>query len=303
MIKPSLCCISLHLQSHGHKFQTMTFKRFSSLDRSVALQILGERILNNLKVTEKIVQYCCLKNWDYRFSSSLFPLITYEQAQVSLNDLPNIVQINQAFDSLALTIKSSNVRISTHPDQFVVLASENDDAVEKSIKELNFQNWVFDRLNLPQSHESPINIHIQNKNGKLSEVVGRFVKSFDKLDESCKKRLCLENDDKTKMWSVKQLTDIVFPATNTPITFDYLHHKCHSDDLTEEEAFYRCYDTWDTKPLFHYSESRDSDNIRAHADYVGYPIKDYGLDFSCDFELKQKDYAIAQYAQYLQVTL
>ena len=74
-MKPGLCCISLTLKEQNYSFQTMTYKRFSSLPREEALQILGDRILNNLVVTNKTIEFCHKNNWVYRVSSDLFPLI------------------------------------------------------------------------------------------------------------------------------------------------------------------------------------------------------------------------------------
>jgi UV DNA damage repair endonuclease len=56
-----------------------------------------------------------------------------------------------------------------------------------------------------------------------------------------------------------------------------------------------CYDTWQTRPLFHYSESRVGNNPRAHADYAENVFDNYGLEFDVDMELKSKDLAIEKY--------
>ena len=119
-----LCCISLNLQELDPplKFQTMTYKRFSSLDRNESLSILGGRILNNMRVTNATIKYCAENNYCYRLSSDLFPLLTYDQANVSLQDLPNYTAISQAFDDIAYTIQQTNIRISAHPSEFNVLA-------------------------------------------------------------------------------------------------------------------------------------------------------------------------------------
>jgi UV DNA damage repair endonuclease len=60
-----------------------------------------------------------------------------------------------------------------------------------------------------------------------------------------------------------------------------------------------CWDTWQIKPLFHYSESREGNNPRAHADYANVPLDNYGLEFDLDMELKAKDLAIAEYSELL----
>lgn len=295
-----LCCISLDLQELDEpiKFQTMTYKRFSSLPRSEALSILGDRILNNMYATNDIIQHCISNDYCYRISSDLFPLITYDAANIELTDLPNYDDIEYSFDMLEETITSSNIRISVHPSEYNVLASTNSAAVEKTITELNFYSSFMDRIGCPADYRSPMNLHIHNKNGDHDTIIARFLSNYSRLDNNCRSRLVIENDDKVNCWSVKELTEIFHPITNIPITFDYLHHACHPDGLTEEQAIRACYVTWgDYKPLFHYSESRAGNNPRAHADYAHNRFNTYDLDFDIDFELKMKDKAINKFMQ------
>jgi len=118
MIRFGLCCISLKLKEQGYGHQTMTFKRFNSLPREEALETLGDRILNNLITTDKTIQFCSEHSYTYRVSSDIFPLITYDEANVSLEDLPNHDEIQDAFDNLSETISSTSVRVSAHPSEF-----------------------------------------------------------------------------------------------------------------------------------------------------------------------------------------
>lgn len=298
-VKPGLCCISLSLQERDPpvKFNTMTFKRFSSLPRSEALEILGDRILNNLQTTNETIKFCGENNWDYRVSSDLFPLITYDEANVSLEDLPNHDLIQDELDNIEQTIKDTDVRVSAHPSEYNSLASLSDKVVEKTITELNFYSSFFDRIGLPADHRAPMNFHIHSNNGTREEIAQRFYNNFKKLDENCQKRITIECDDKINCWSVRELVDIFNPITRIPITFDYLHHKCHPNGLTEYEAINMCYDTWDVVPLFHYSESAPGNNPRKHADYAIEPINTYGLEFSLDYEIKMKDYGIKKYQE------
>jgi UV DNA damage endonuclease len=274
----------------------MTYKRFASLPREEALAILGDRILNNMTTTNEIIKYCADNNFVYRMSSDLFPLITYDEANIELEDLPNYDDIDEAFDDIANTIATNNVRISCHPSEFNVLASLNVQAVEKTITELNFYSSFMDRIGCPPDYRSPMNIHVNNKSGTHLEVLNRFITNFDRLDSNCRNRLVLENDDKLGGWSVIELIHQIHDVTAIPITFDYLHHACHPHGVDEERAINACYRSWDGyKPLFHYSESRPGKNPRAHADYANKPFNTYGLDFDIDFELKMKDKAILQY--------
>jgi UV DNA damage endonuclease len=273
----------------------MTFKRFNSLPREEALSTLGDRILNNLVTTRKTIEFCGQNDYVYRVSSDIFPLITYDEANVSLEDLPNHDEIQDEFDNIAQTITNTNVRVSCHPSEFNSLSSLSDKVVEKTITELNFYSSFFDRIGLPSNTLSPMNLHVHNNNGTREEISRRFYENFKLLDENCQARLTIENDDKLNCWSVRELVDIFHPITRIPITFDYLHHKCHPNDLTEVEAINMCYDTWQTRPLFHYSESRVGNNPRAHADYAENVFDNYGLEFDVDMELKSKDLAIEKY--------
>lgn len=295
-----LCCISLKLKEQGYGFQTMTYKRFASLPREESLSILGSRILNNLLVTDKTIHFCAENNYTYRISSDIFPLITFDEANVSLEDLPNYEEIQEAFDQIENTVTNTNVRISCHPSEFNVLASANDKAIDKTITELNFYSSFLDRIGCEPNHLCPMNIHVHNNNGSKEEISHRFYSNFKRLDENCQARLTIENDDKLNCWSVRDLVDIFHPITRIPICFDYLHHKCHPDNLCEQDAINMCWETWQTKPLFHYSESRPGNNPRAHNDYAETPFDTYGLEFDIDMELKAKDYAIEKYQNILQ---
>jgi UV DNA damage endonuclease len=298
MNRYGLCCISLKLKEQGFSHQTMTYKRFSSLPREQALEILGSRIQNNLMVTDKTIEFCAENNYVYRVSSDIFPLITYDEANVKLEDLPNYDAIQNEFTNISQTISRTGVRVSSHPSEFNVLASMNDKAVDKTIIELNFYSWFFDRIGLPANYDAPMNLHVHNKNGTHSEIIDRFIQNFNRLDPNCRSRLVIENDDKVNCWSVRELITHFHPKTNIPITFDYLHHKCNQDILEEETAIKACHDTWHGyKPLFHYSESKPGNNPRAHADYAENPFNNYGLEFDIDFELKAKDYAIEHHVE------
>jgi len=298
-MRMGLCCISLKLKEQGLGHQTMTYKRFSSLPREEALEILGSRIENNLNVTNQTIQFCADNGYTYRVSSDIFPLITYDQANIELEDLPNYDSIQDEFDNISSTIANTNVRVSAHPSEFNSLSSLNETVVEKTIAELNFYSSFFDRIGLPADRRSPMNFHVHNNNGTREEITHRFYNNFKKLDDNCQARITIENDDKLNCWSVKELVDIFHPITRIPICFDYLHHKCHPNGLTECEAINMCWDTWQTKPLFHYSESREGNNPRAHADYAYNILDTYALEFDLDMELKAKDLAIAQYNEIL----
>lgn len=289
-----ICCIVLSLEDSNLKFQKMTYSRFSKLERSEAINLLGTRILNNLNVTMEAIRFCHERGYCYRVSSDLFPLVTYDKAEISIDEFPQGEQIREAFTAIKAYLLTNPVRISTHPDQFNVLATENEEALKRTVKELNFQSWILDQMGCPADYNSPINIHINNNSGKSSQITERFKRGFDLLDDNCRARLVVENDDKVAGWSVKRLMDNFHQDIKCPLTFDYLHHKCHPDGVAEDQALLMCHQTWGSyTPLFHYAESREGSNPRAHADYPSSRPNMYGLNFDIDMEFKMKDRAVA----------
>jgi UV DNA damage endonuclease len=295
-----ICCIILSLADNNppKKFQRITYKKFSQTPRSEAISVLSKRILNNIDVTFHAIKYCYERNYCYRLSSDLFPLITYDKAELSLEDLPDYNTLLDLYEQIKAYIQKNNVRISLHPSEYNSLASENEVVVNKTIRELNFYSKFMDQIGCPADYNSPVNFHINNNQGTCEEIVDRLARNLEKLDENCYRRVVFENDDKPKCWSVKKLNEYYHKVTKKPITFDFLHHKCHPDNLTEEEAFNICYETWGNyRPIFHYSESRSEKQIRAHADYPENKPNTYGKSFDVDIELKMKEKAVERILQ------
>ena len=294
----NLCCISNELKEQGHAFQTMTWKRYNDLcsqhSISHALNELGSRWLNNVQVTRLAILHCWENRWGYRVSSNLFPVLTHPEFSYDISDVPQYEAIMETLNDTAWENKSFwGVRLSMHPDQFNVLASENQTSVDKTILELNHHGWVMDQLGCERSYYNPMNIHVNCTKGKLSDIADRFMSRLNQCSQAVTSRLVVENEDKG-CWTVANLLE----HFDIPITYDNLHDKCNpSSGLPqlghqELDVLSLCAKTWGIiRPLFHYSESHpDKPNPRSHADMpVDFPCDD---QYDWDIELKSKDAAI-----------
>lgn len=286
----SLCCISNILAEQGHKFRTMTFKSFSSKERSESLEKLSGIIINNFNTAEKIVRHCKEnKIQGYRLSSDLCPVIKHPDVMLALEDLPNYNEINKSIKDLSLAIKETEIRVSAHPSEYITLTSDDDVKVQHSLIDLELHAEIFDRLELSKSYYNPLNIHIR-KEGDAKDLSDTFIKNFERLSESVKSRLVLENNDTGNTWTVNNLKKYIFEPYGIPVTFDNLHHKMLNHDVSQRDAFFEAYSTWNCTPIFHYSEGKNG--TRAHRDMgEDLPIN-YDKDVLFDVELKGKDYAI-----------
>ena len=276
----------------------MTYAQYVKLGKDQAMKVLADRSFNNIKAIHSILKECAANDWNYRIGSNVFPLMTHPDLDFTVDDFYNAAEIRAEFAAAAQTIKQNNIRCSMHPDQFVVPASPNFKTRRNSIRDLEQHAMIMDMLDLPRSYEAPINIHMNCYNdGKFIETANRFFFEYASMSEGVKKRLVLENEDKGKSWTVKNLYDYIHTLADIPITFDNLHHLCNSGGLSEQQAFDLAVSTWpkDVVPLFHFSESLAGKNPRAHADFPTFLpdiYKNYKGKLHLDFEFKLKEIAI-----------
>ena len=286
----SLCCISNILAEQGHKFRTMTFKSFSSKDRSESLEKLSGIVINNFNTSEKIVRHCAASGIKgYRLSSDLCPVIKHPDVMLGLEDLPNYSDIEQSIKELSNAIKETGIRVSAHPSEYITLTSDDPIKVQHSIIDLELHAEIFERLELERSFYNPLNIHIR-KEGEAKDLSDTFMSNYNMLSDSVKKRLVLENNDTGNTWTVNNLIKYFFEPHGIPVTFDNLHHEMLNHDVSHKDAFYAALSTWPVIPIFHYSEGKNG--TRAHRDMAENLPVNYNEDVLFDVELKNKDYAI-----------
>jgi len=317
-----LTCISEQLKEKDKKkysFRTMTRKRFNDLcvkdGRNEAIQELSERIIHNVIVTQYILEHCNKSNIKhYRLSSALFPLLTDQTLELSLEDLPNQGRINEELRLAGLMAQTLGISIGSHPDQFNVLASPNREAVKRTINELNFQASILDKLGLPQDHTAPMNIHINyspKEDETLEVVATRFFRNLSMCDKGVYNRLTIENEDKGffNVDNCIKFSEYLFNTfgANIPVCYDNLHDFCNpSEDHNVAFQAERCAYTWVNQgdgdnnfiaPVFHWSEGKP-EKPRSHADYFALgnipPVIaiEPNKEAKWECEVKQKDKAI-----------
>ena len=298
-MKLGLVCISEILRDK-HKdcrFRVMTRKQFNNLDRAEALTELSKRILINTQVMQRTLLHCKHSGIShYRISSNIFPLVTDATLGMSYDDLPDFQEICENLKSSGDYALNHGISLSSHPDQFNVLASHNPDTVERTIRELNHQAYVLDLMGCPQDYSVPMCLHLglnPKPDEDIEDYILRFYAAFDRCDIGVRNRIVLENEDKG-YWDCKKLFDNF--GGDFPLVFDNLHHACNNpQNLSIKECISAFSKTWGAlTPVFHWSEGIDG--TRKHTDYfscVPQFVQDNpNIVFEC--EVKAKDHAILQ---------
>jgi UV DNA damage endonuclease len=272
--------------------------------RKATLQLYGlpqasKLALQNALDLEKILKWNVEHDiFFFRIGSDLFPWGN----KVDVFKFPDFTAIAAVLARCGEYATTHNIRITTHPGPFNLLASPNEDVVQNTIKDLEMHSLLFDLMNLSRTPYNKINIHVGATYGDKVTAAATWCKNFHRLSEGVRSRLTIENDDKASMFSVRDLHQLIHTPTGIPITFDYHHHTFNSGDLTAEDALKLAVSTWGSiKPVAHYSESKslhesnDKLNPRAHSDYITSKIDTFGLDIDVMIEAKAKELALLKY--------
>lgn len=231
----------------------------------------------------------------FRLSSGFFPWAS----EYNLKDLPNYSKVKMLLAGCGSYAKTNGIRLTSHPGPFNVLTSPHERVVQNTFNDLETHGEVFDMMGLEQSPYNKINIHCNGVYGDKKSAMDRFIDNFKRLSPSVQSRLTVENDDKSSMYSVKDLM-YLHNKIGIPIVFDYHHHTFNTGGLSEEEALSLAVSTWPKgiTPVVHYSESKSlhEENTKikpqAHSDYIKKLPNTYGYDVSIMVEAKAKERAI-----------
>ena len=283
-------CINLSLQAH--KVTTnrgMIKKTFTQKGIAYA----SELALKNVQDLLTIVDWNLENGFGlFRISSDIFPWAS----EYRITDLPDFNEIRAILE----VIGTRPIRLTIHPGPFNKLAGEGH-VLTNTIKDLEYQSEIFDLMGLVPSHWNKINIHVGGTYGDKTDTLIRFCQNFGLLSENLRARLSVENDDRVSLYTVTDLVT-VYEHTGIPIVFDYFHHALNPGQQSEEEAFLTAYNTWDVRPVFHFSDSRQQHEDptarrEAHADWLYSPVNTYGKDVDIVFECKMKELAVKRLIQ------
>lgn len=288
MIRFGLCCI---FKEQPIKFRRTTAKYLSKLSKQQQRERLAELCLINAESLLKALKFCNQNQiGDFRINSQILPLKTHPNVGYDIEDLPGSEDIIQAFKACGEYSLKNDIRTTFHPDQFIVLSSPDAGVVERSIADLTYQAQVAQWVN-----GDVINIHAGGIYGDKPSAIKRLINTIETLPDSVRKRLTLENDDRS--YSPRDLL-AVCRDMNIPLVYDVHHHRCLPDDLSIEKATEISLGTWDREPLFHISSPKDgwnASNIKKHHDFIDindFPPTWLSMDITVEVEAKAKEVAI-----------
>ena len=289
-IRWGLCCQFLDAPI---RFRSATHRYVSSLDGDRRRAYLSDVVRSNAIALAHAVERCVeLGIGAFRINSQILPLATHPATGYTLDDLDDGDVIRRSFRAAGELARLREVRLSFHPDQFVVLNSERDDVVRSSVRELEYQGELAELVGA-----DVLCLHVGGATGGPEAAVARFERGLERVSARVRALLAVENDD--RLFSVREI-GALYARTGLPLIYDVHHHRCHGDGLSVSEATALMAESWGARePYAHLSSPRDgwnAANPRPHAAYVDpADVPDAWLALprlTVDVEAKDKERAV-----------
>lgn len=303
-IRWGLCCQFL---DHEIRFRTATHRYVSGLAPDERRRYLADIVRSNTAALRDAVEAChAMGIGAFRMNSQIAPLATHPASGYALADLDGadardadgaalpgepLPTLADAFRAAGDRARALGIRLSFHPDQFVVLNSEREDVVRSSVEELEMQAGLARLVGA-----DVICLHAGGATGGVPAAIERLERGIDRLSADARARLAIENDDRS--FAPRDLAPMC-ARTGVPMIYDAHHHRCHGDGLSVDDATALAVATWGARePYFHLSSPRDgwdARNPRPHGDYVDpadFPDAWRPLRLTVDIEAKDKERAV-----------
>ncbi|OGV48127.1 MAG: UV damage repair endonuclease UvsE [Lentisphaerae bacterium GWF2_44_16] len=251
-------------------------------------------VKNNLSCLRKILDFNLEKGFlFFRMSSDIVPFASHPVCKFKWASV-----FKKELLEMGDFIKKNSMRISMHPDQFVLLNSHDKDIVSRSVDELKWHCRFLDSMRLDGS--AKVQIHVGGAYGNKTEAIKRFIKIYKQLPKLISKRLVIENDD--RLFNLSDCLSI-HEETGIPIIFDNFHHACNGNGTSCSDALKRAASTWREKDgalMTDYSSQEPGERKGKHAEHID--IKDFSeylrlnssIDFDIMLEIKDKEKSAAK---------
>ena len=223
-------------------------------NQDLAQERVYDIVEHNLNATERLVDYVAslpLSQRMLRIGSDMLPAYTH-------TDYGHYTKSNFITDAIATKLSSigdkarkNGVRLSMHPGQFTVLASDRPDVVESSIKEFEYHADIIRYMGYGREFQDfKCNVHISGAQGPAG------IKAIlPRLSKEARNTITIENEE--NKWGLNETLEL---ADDLALVLDIHHHWCREGEYIQptDDRFKRVVDSWrGVRPAMHYSVSRE----------------------------------------------
>ena len=294
--------------------------------KDVAEQKLWDLMVGNIESIRRLVERVGTLDEHLRMvriSSDLLPAYTHPNWSYFWRRPDVVAYCEQHFQTVGIRARLLNIRLSFHPGQFTVLASDNPGIVERSIEEFEYHADMARYMGFGAKWQDfKINVHISGRQGPEG-----IRAAYKRLSPEARNTITIENEENSHgLEHTLTLSDII------PTVLDIHHHWIREGEYIHprDDRCKRVIDSWrGTRPTLHYSCSREDvlvghststapdhallletgfkkQKLRAHSDfYWNTPANEWALSFWNDFDIQceSKGKNLASFRLYEQAKL
>lgn len=188
----------------------------------------------------------------FRLSSDLLPAYTHDDWSWFYWQPDVVSELEARFAQIGDLARQHDIRLSFHPGQFCVLASDNPEIVENSIQEFEYHCDLIRYMGYGREFQDfKCNVHIAGKQGPDG-----IKRAMTKLSREARNTLTIENAEFT--WGIDASLELVDTCA---LVLDIHHHWIMSGEYIEPQdpRVQRLWESWrGVRPVIHYSLSREN---------------------------------------------
>ena len=187
----------------------------------------------------------------FRITSDLLPAYTHDDYMPFYFQSDVVAKIETNLSMCGEFARANDIRLSFHPGQFCVLASDNPGVVENSITEFEYHADLIRYMGYGKSFQDfKCNVHVGGKQGPNGIKC-----ALQRLSPEARNTLTIENAEFT--WGLDASLELV---DDCALVLDIHHHWINAGEYIEpsDPRFKRVVDSWrGVRPVIHYSVSRE----------------------------------------------
>jgi UV DNA damage endonuclease len=223
--------------------------------KDVAEERLWDIMVHNIKSYNNLIEYVGGLPHELRMvrlGSDVLPVYTEPTWSYFWRKTDVREYCEKHFATVGETARRLDVRLSMHPGQFTVLASDNEDIVDRSIEEFEYHTDVLRWMGYGRTFQDfKCNVHISGRQGPagIKHVVDT------RLSPEARNTITIENDE--NKWGIDASLELVDTCA---LVLDIHHHWCREGEYIHptDDRFTRIVDSWrGVRPVIHYSVSRE----------------------------------------------
>lgn len=222
--------------------------------KQVAEQRLLEIVEHNWQAALRLVEYVGSLEPErrmVRLGSNQIPMATQADWRYLWQDTNNIKAMEAGYARVGERARALGVRLSFHPGQFCVLASDRPDVVERSIDEFEYHATVARWMGYgKQFQDFKCNVHISGKQGAQG-----IINVLGKLSPEARNIMTIENDEFG--WGLDESLKL---KDHVALVLDLHHHWVREAEyiLPDDPRISEIIHSWrGVRPAIHYSYSRN----------------------------------------------